>query len=62
MSCEYCNASSEDLKLCQLHAHPRDKQWQFPRWLCKSCREYFRGIFRYSPISQDEHRSKYLGG
>ena len=56
MACGYCNYSDEDLKLCQLHCDPRDKEWQHPKWLCESCRAYLRGLFRYSPVSEEEFR------
>jgi hypothetical protein len=47
--CGYCWSSTEDLKLCQLRSHPRDKRWQHPTWLCKNCRLYLTGLlFRYA--------------
>lgn len=48
MSCRYCGNSSENLKLCQVRANNRDP-WHHPFWLCKSCRKYLRGLFRYCP-------------
>lgn len=48
MTCGYCNASNRDLKLCQLRANGKDP-WQYPKWICKSCRVYLRGVFRYCP-------------
>ncbi|MCK9369908.1 hypothetical protein M0R04_08390 [Candidatus Dojkabacteria bacterium] len=51
MACGYCNASNEDLKQCQLRASRYDK-WQSPKWICKSCRKYLRGLFRYYPDSE----------
>ncbi len=59
MSCGYCNARDENLKLCQLRANKRDP-WHHPKWICRSCRKYLRGLFRLSPISVEEYRDKYM--
>ena len=57
MTCEYCNASSEDLKLVQLRARlepHQDPQWQCPKWVCKSCRKYLGNLWRYARETQDQ--------
>lgn len=51
MVCGYCNTSEEKLKLCQLSPNPRSKihEWQYPKWICKSCRKYLKNAFRLCP-------------
>lgn len=52
--CGYCNDSEEDLRQCQLHTHPSDKNWQHPKWICKSCRKHLTGLFRYYKPEKEE--------
>ena len=51
MVCGYCMNSEDNLKLCQLSPNPRSKnpEWQYPKWICKDCRKYLRGVFRLCP-------------
>jgi hypothetical protein len=44
--CEYCFKESSDLKFCEIRiCKPHD--WTNAKWICGSCRNYLKGIFRY---------------
>ena len=45
--CRYCFASDEDLRIVRLTHAPGSGEWQELTEVCKSCRKYLRGFFKY---------------